>query len=80
MTGRAAYKEISCSVQPTECSHITAAVPHRIRTTMIGLLIYNNAFEYGKYGLACAQAILLAIVIALMSLVQFKMMGVDVEY
>ena len=49
-------------------------------TTMIGLLIYNNAFEYGKYGLACAQAILLAIVIALMSLAQFKMMGVDVEY
>lgn len=49
-------------------------------TTMIGLLIYNNAFEYGKYGLACAQAILLAIVIAIMSLIQFKMMGVDVEY
>ena len=33
-------------------------------TTMIGLLIYKNAFEYSKYGLACAQAILLAIVIA----------------
>ena len=33
-------------------------------TTMIGLLIYNNAFVYGKYGLACAQAILLAIAIA----------------
>ena len=49
-------------------------------TTMIGLLIYKNAFEYSKYGLACAQAILLAIVIAIISLVQFKMMGVDVEY
>lgn len=49
-------------------------------TTMIGLLIYNNAFEYGKYGLACAQAILLAIAIAIMSLFQFKLMGVDVEY
>ena len=49
-------------------------------TTMIGLLIYKNAFEYSKYGLACAQAILLAIVIAIFSLVQFKMMGVDVEY
>ena len=34
-------------------------------TTMIGLLIYKNAFEYSKFGLACAQAILLAIVIAL---------------
>ena len=31
-------------------------------------------------GLACAQAILLAIVIALISLVQFKLMGTDVEY
>lgn len=49
-------------------------------TTMIGLLIYKNAFEYSKYGLACAQAILLAIVIALISLVQFKLMGADVEY
>ena len=49
-------------------------------TTMIGLLIYNNAFVYGKYGLACAQAILLAIAIAIMSLFQFKVMGVDVEY
>ena len=47
---------------------------------MIGLLIYKNAFEYSKYGLACAQAILLAIVIAIISLAQFKMMGVDVEY
>lgn len=49
-------------------------------TTMIGLLIYNNAFVYAKYGLACAQAILLAIVIAIVSLFQFKLMGVDVEY
>ena len=49
-------------------------------TTMIGLLIYKNAFEYSKFGLACAQAILLAIVIALISLVQFKLMGTDVEY
>lgn len=49
-------------------------------TTMIGLLIYNNAFVNGQYGLACAQAILLAIIIAIMSLFQFKTMGVDVEY
>ena len=49
-------------------------------TTMIGRLLYNNAFEYGKYGLACAQAILLAIAIGIMSIFQFKLMGVDVEY
>jgi len=49
-------------------------------TTMIGLLIFNNAFTYGKYGLACAQAIMLAIVIAALTMLQFKVMGDDVEY
>lgn len=49
-------------------------------TTMVGLLIYNNAFVYGKMGIACAQAILLAIVIAVISLIQFRVMGTDVEY
>lgn len=49
-------------------------------TTMIGLLIFNNAFTYGKYGLACAQAIVLAIVIGLLTILQFKVMGDDVEY
>ena len=49
-------------------------------TTMIGLLIFNNAFVYGKYGLACAQAIMLAIVIAALTALQFKVAGDDVEY
>ena len=49
-------------------------------TTMIGLLIYNNAFTYNKYGLACAQAVILTIVIAAISFLQFKMAGSDVEY
>jgi len=47
-------------------------------TTMIGLLIFNNAFVYAKYGLACAQAIMLSIVIAALTVVQFKVMGNDV--
>lgn len=49
-------------------------------TTMIGLLIYNNAFTYNKYGLACAQAVILTIIIAAISFLQFKMAGSDVEY
>ena len=49
-------------------------------TTMIGLLIYNNAFTYNKYGLACAQAVILTIIIAAISFLQFKMAGNDVEY
>ncbi len=49
-------------------------------TTMIGLLIFNNAFVYGKYGLACAEAIILACLIACMTAVQFRVMGDNVEY
>lgn len=49
-------------------------------TTMIGLLIFNNAFTRSKYGLACAQAIVLAIIIAFITFFQFKLMGDDVEY
>ena len=49
-------------------------------TTMIGLLIFNNAFKYNQYGLACAQAIILTIIIAIISLFQFKLAGSDVEY
>jgi multiple sugar transport system permease protein len=49
-------------------------------TTMIGLLIFNNAFKYNKYGLACAQAIILTIIIAIISFFQFKLAGSDVEY
>ena len=49
-------------------------------TTMIGLLIFNNAFVYNDFGLACAQAILLTIIIAVISFFQFKMAGSDVEY
>ena len=49
-------------------------------TTMIGLLIFNNAFVYNDFGLACAQAIILTIIIAVISFVQFKLAGSDVEY
>lgn len=49
-------------------------------TTMVGLLIFNNAFKYSDYGLACAQALILAAVIAGVSMLQFKVMGEDVEY
>lgn len=49
-------------------------------TTMIGLLIFNNAFKYNQYGLACAQAVILTIIIAVISFFQFKVAGSDVEY
>lgn len=49
-------------------------------TTMVGLLIFNNAFKYSEYGKACAQALVLSLVIGLVTLAQFKLMGDDVEY
>ncbi|SET94319.1 multiple sugar transport system permease protein [Lacrimispora sphenoides] len=49
-------------------------------TTMVGLLIFNNAFKYFNYGEACAQALLLAGIIAVFAVLQFKVMAADVEY
>ncbi len=49
-------------------------------TTMVGLLIFNNAFKYSDYGLACAQAMILAVIIAGISTLQFRLMSGDVEY
>ena len=49
-------------------------------TTMVGLLIFNNAFTYFDFGKACAQALILTVIIAGISMAQFKLMGDDVEY
>ncbi|MBD0382676.1 carbohydrate ABC transporter permease [Paenibacillus sedimenti] len=49
-------------------------------TTMVGLLIFNNAFTYFDFGKAAAQSLILALIIAAISLIQFKYAGKDVEY
>jgi len=49
-------------------------------TTMVGLLIFNNAFTYFEFGQASAQSLVLALIIAVISLIQFKFLGNDVEY
>lgn len=49
-------------------------------TTMVGLLIFNNAFKYFEFGAASAQALILTLIIAIISFVQFKFLGNDVEY
>lgn len=49
-------------------------------TTMVGLLIFDNAFKYFEFGKAAAQSLVLAAVIALVSLIQFKFLGKEVEY
>src|SRR5690606_15941569 len=49
-------------------------------TTMVGLLIFNNAFTYFEFGEAAAQSLVLAAIIALISFLQFKVLGNNVEY
>jgi multiple sugar transport system permease protein len=49
-------------------------------TTMVGLLIFNNAFLYSKFGVAAAQSLVLAVIIVIISIVQFKFLGGDVQY
>jgi len=49
-------------------------------TTMVGLLIFNNAFTYNDYGRASAQAIILTFIIAIFTFIQFKVTGDGVEY
>ncbi|WP_054958551.1 carbohydrate ABC transporter permease [Paenibacillus dakarensis] len=49
-------------------------------TTMVGLLIFNNAFKYFEFGEAAAQSLVLAFIIASISFIQFKFMGKEVEY
>ncbi|OPA73253.1 spermidine/putrescine ABC transporter permease [Paenibacillus selenitireducens] len=49
-------------------------------TTMVGLLIFNNAFKYFEFGKAAAQSLILAAIIAGIALAQFKFLGNDVEY
>lgn len=49
-------------------------------TTMVGLLIFNNAFTYFEFGNAAAQSLILALIIAIISFIQFKFLGKDIEY
>ena len=49
-------------------------------TTMAGLLIFNRAFKYFEYGEACAQALILACIIAVFAVLQFKLNATEVEY
>lgn len=49
-------------------------------TTMVGLLIFNNAFTYFEFGEAAAQSLLLAAIIGFISYLQFKFLGKDIEY
>ena len=42
--------------------------------------LYKNAFNLYKYGYANSMGVILAIVIAILSAIQFKVMSKDVSY
>ncbi|AJY75575.1 carbohydrate ABC transporter permease [Paenibacillus beijingensis] len=49
-------------------------------TTTIAYLIYDTAFKFYDFGLASAQSFVLAAIIIIISIVQFKFFSSDVEY
>lgn len=42
--------------------------------------VYEQAFMLGHFGYASAMGVILAIVIGIISIIQFKYFGSDVEY
>jgi multiple sugar transport system permease protein len=49
-------------------------------TTTIAYLIYQHAFQYFDFGLAAAESFVLAFIIVIVSVLQFKYLSTDVEY
>ncbi|WP_309120299.1 sugar ABC transporter permease [Paenibacillus sp.] len=49
-------------------------------TTTIMYLLYETAFKYGNLGLASAMGVVLAVLISIFSVIQFKIFKTDVEY
>ena len=47
-------------------------------TVMYG--VYQQAFLLGNFGIASAMGVILAIIIGMISIIQFKYLGNDVEY
>lgn len=52
----------------------------RYSTTTVMYYLYQNAFTLYKYGYANAMGVVLAIIIAILSAIQFKVMSKDVSY
>lgn len=49
-------------------------------TTTIAYLIYETAFQFSDFGLASAQSFVLAAMIVIVSVIQFKYFSSDIEY
>ena len=49
-------------------------------TTTVMLLLYKTAFEYGKFGLAASMGVVIFVIIAGISSLQFKLLSSDIQY
>jgi multiple sugar transport system permease protein len=49
-------------------------------TITIVQLIYSTAFQFGRYGLASAQAVVLFVMAVIVAIIQFRWLQTDVEY
>ena len=58
---------------------LTGGGPNYATTTVV-FQIYQYAFEYFKFGIASAQALLLAFVVMTISIAQFRLLATDVSY
>lgn len=50
------------------------------KTSTVMYSVYEQAFSFGNFGLASAMGVFLAIIIGIISIIQFKFLGSDVEY
>ena len=58
---------------------LTAGGPNYATSTVMYQL-YETAFKYGKLGLASAMGVILAVLIGIVAVFQFKLLADDVEY
>lgn len=58
---------------------LTAGGPNYSTSTVM-YLVYERSFVLNKYGYASAMGVILAIVIGMFSIIQYKFFGKDVEY
>jgi multiple sugar transport system permease protein len=58
---------------------LTAGGPQYGTTTVL-LMIYRNAFEYGRYGYAAAMGVILFCIIAVFAVLQYRVTKTDVQY
>ena len=58
---------------------LTAGGPNYATTTIM-YQVYERSFTLGQYGIASSMGVVLAVIVMLISVIQYKYLGTDVEY